>query len=102
MKLISLYDKTNQIKKKVHTPNNYYGFYVNEKFVSPESIDDKYLLKEDSIDCSTWKYSPRIFLYKETLGRAMYASYLINLGKDYSKVVPYLLSCRIIYFQKTD
>lgn len=90
--------KVRGVKKKTNTryiriTDINEGGYLNEEFVSPESIDDKYLLKEnDFLIARSGNTLGKSFLYKETLGRAMYASYLIKFDIDYSKVVPeYLL-----------
>lgn len=97
----SLYGETNQIKKKIHTPN-YYGFYVNKEFVSPESIDAKYLLKEDFFDCSIWKYSWRIFFIQRNFSWDQ--AILLNLIKIIQKL--FLINCyyftKLSIFQKTD
>ncbi|MDD3772024.1 MAG: restriction endonuclease subunit S [Weeksellaceae bacterium] len=62
---------------------------LNEEFVSPEFVDEKYLLKEnDFLIARSGNTVGKTFLYKEKLGRAIYAGYLVNYHLDFKKVIP--------------
>lgn len=66
---------------------------LNEEFVSPEFVEEKYLLKEnDFLIARSGNTVGKTFLYKEKYGRAIYAGYLVNYHLDMQKVLPeYLL-----------
>ena len=62
---------------------------LNEEFVSPEFVDEKYLLKEnDFLIARSGNTVGKTFLYKEKYGRAIYAGYLVNYHLDTEKVLP--------------
>ncbi|NLU92652.1 hypothetical protein HGH90_11985 [Chitinophaga sp. Ak27] len=66
---------------------------LNDEFVSPEIVDDKFLLKEnDFLIARSGNTVGKTFLYKEQYGKAIYAGYLVKYNIDTSKVAPeYLL-----------
>lgn len=66
---------------------------LNDEFVSPAFVEDKYLLKEnDFLIARSGNTVGKTFLYKEKYGKAIYAGYLVKYDIDYSKVIPeYLL-----------
>ncbi|MFA6103461.1 MAG: restriction endonuclease subunit S [Victivallaceae bacterium] len=66
---------------------------LNDEFVSPESVEEKYLLKEnDFLIARSGNTVGKTFLYKEKYGCAIYAGYLVKYNIDTSKVIPeYLL-----------
>lgn len=64
---------------------------LNDEFVSPEKVEEKYLLKEnDFLIARSGNTVGKTFLFKEKYGRCMYAGYLVkyNLG---SEVLPEFL-----------
>jgi type I restriction enzyme S subunit len=62
---------------------------LNEEFVSPEFVEEKYLLKEnDFLIARSGNTVGKTFLYKEGYGRAIYAGYLVNYLLDMQKVLP--------------
>jgi type I restriction enzyme, S subunit len=62
---------------------------LNEEFVSPEFVEEKYLLKEnDFLIARSGNTVGKTFLYKEKYGRAIYAGYLVNYHLDMQKVLP--------------
>lgn len=62
---------------------------LNEEFVSPEFVDEKYLLKEnDFLIARSGNTVGKTFLYKRKYGRAIYAGYLVNYHLDTEKVLP--------------
>jgi len=62
---------------------------LNEEFVSPEFVEEKYLLKEnDFLIARSGNTVGKTFLYKEKYGRAIYAGYLVNYHLDFKKVIP--------------
>ena len=62
---------------------------LNEEFVSPEFVEEKYLLKEnDFLIARSGNTVGKTFLYKEKFGRAIYAGYLVNYHLDFKKVIP--------------
>lgn len=62
---------------------------LNEEFVSPEFVEEKYLLKEDDfLIARSGNTVGKTFLYKEKYGRAIYAGYLVNYHLDKQKVLP--------------
>lgn len=62
---------------------------LNNAFVSPEFVEEKYLLKEnDFLIARSGNTVGKTFLYKEKYGRAIYAGYLVNYHLDFSKVLP--------------
>ncbi len=66
---------------------------LNDDFVSPEFVDDKYLLKEnDFLIARSGNTVGKTFLFKEIYGRCMFAGYLVKYTIDYDKILPdYLL-----------
>ena len=66
---------------------------LNDEFVSPEIVEEKYLLKEnDFLIARSGNTVGKTFLYKSKFGRAIYAGYLVKYNIDYSKIIPeYLL-----------
>lgn len=62
---------------------------LNEEFVSPEFVEEKYLLKEnDFLIARSGNTVGKTFLYKEKFGRAIFAGYLVNYHLDFRKVIP--------------
>lgn len=62
---------------------------LNEGFVSPEFVEEKYLLTEnDFLIARSGNTVGKTFLYKEKYGRAIYAGYLVRYKIDFSKVIP--------------
>lgn len=62
---------------------------LNEEFVSPEFVEEKYLLKEnDFLIARSGNTVGKTFLYKEKIGRAIYAGYLVNYHLDFKRVIP--------------
>lgn len=62
---------------------------LNKEFVSPEFVEEKYLLKEnDFLIARSGNTVGKTFLYKERYGRAIYAGYLVNYRLDMQKVLP--------------
>lgn len=62
---------------------------LNDEFVSPELVEEKYLLKEnDFLIARSGNTVGKTFLYKEKYGRAIYAGYLVNYHLDLKKVIP--------------
>lgn len=62
---------------------------LNDEFVSPEVVDEKYLLKEnDFLIARSGNTVGKTFLFKEILGRAMYAGYLVKYNIDFSQIMP--------------
>lgn len=66
---------------------------LNDDFVSPEFVDDKYLLKEnDFLIARSGNTVGKTFLFKKIYGRCMFAGYLVKYTIDYDKILPdYLL-----------
>ncbi|MDZ4073089.1 MAG: restriction endonuclease subunit S [Sediminibacterium sp.] len=66
---------------------------LNDEFVSPESVDEKYILNDnDFLIARSGNTVGKTFLYKKELGRAIYAGYLIKFTINQSKIIPeYLL-----------
>lgn len=66
---------------------------LNDEFVSPEIVEEKYLLNEnDFLIARSGNTVGKTFLYKSKFGRAIYAGYLVKYNIDYSKIIPeYLL-----------
>jgi len=67
---------------------------LNEEFVSPEVVEEKYLLKEnDFLIARSGNTVGKTFLYKEQYGKAMYAGYLVKYNIDFLKILPeYLIT----------
>jgi len=67
--------------------------HLNSDFVSPEYVDDKYLLVEnDFLIARSGNTVGKTFLYKEAYGRALFAGYLVKYVINTSKIIPeYLL-----------
>jgi len=62
---------------------------LNKEFVSPEIVEEKYLLKEnDFLIARSGNTVGKTFLYKKKYGRAIYAGYLVNYHLDLKKVIP--------------
>ena len=58
---------------------------LNDEFVSPEKVQEKYLLKEnDFLIARSGNTVGKTFLFKEKYGRCIYAGYLVkyNLGSE--------------------
>lgn len=66
---------------------------LNENFVSPEYVDEKYLLKEnDFLIARSGNTVGKTFLFKQIYGRCIFAGYLVKYTIDYNKILPdYLL-----------
>jgi len=65
------------------------GGYLNDEFVSPERVDEKYLLKEnDFLIARSGNTVGKTLLYKESYGRAIYAGYLVKYNIDFSIIIP--------------
>lgn len=66
---------------------------LNDEFVSPASVEEKFLLKEnDFLIARSGNTVGKTLLFKEKYGRAIYAGYLVKYNIDYSKIIPeYLL-----------
>lgn len=62
---------------------------LNEEIVSPEEVEEKYLLTEnDFLIARTGNTVGKTFLYKRKHGRAIYAGYLVKFTLDTRKVIP--------------
>lgn len=62
---------------------------LNEEFVSPEIVEEKYLLKEnDFLIARSGNTVGKTFLFKEKYGRAIYAGYLVNYHLNFDMVIP--------------
>ena len=66
---------------------------LNSDFVSPEYVEDKYLLTDnDFLIARSGNTVGKTFLYKESHGRAVFAGYLVKYIINVSKIIPeYLL-----------
>ena len=66
---------------------------LNSDFVSPEYVEDKYLLTEnDFLIARSGNTVGKTFLYKESHGRAIFAGYLVKYVININKIIPeYLL-----------
>ncbi len=66
---------------------------LNEEFVSPENVENKYLLEEnDFLIARSGNTVGKTFLYKNKFGRAIYAGYLVKYVLELEKILPeYLL-----------
>lgn len=63
--------------------------YLNEEFVSPASVDDRFLLREnDFLIARSGNTVGKTLLFKEEFGRAIYAGYLVKYNIDFSLVIP--------------
>lgn len=63
--------------------------YLNNEFVSPASVDEKYLLKEnDFLIARSGNTVGKTLLFKKEYGRAIYAGYLVRYIIDFSKIIP--------------
>lgn len=63
--------------------------YLNNEFVSPASVDEKYLLKEnDFLIARSGNTVGKTLLFKKKYGRAIYAGYLVRYIIDSSKIIP--------------
>ena len=72
---------------------------LNDEVVSPEKVDEKFLLKEnDFLIARSGNTVGKTFLYKEFYGRAIYAGYLVKYILDLNKVIPEY----ILYFTKIE
>ena len=67
---------------------------LNDDFVSPEFIEEKYLLKEnDFLIARSGNTVGKTFLYDDSYGRAIYAGYLVKYKLDLNIVSPqYILA----------
>jgi restriction endonuclease S subunit len=62
---------------------------LDNEFVSPETVEEKYLLKEnDFLIARSGNTVGKTFLYKEKYGRAIYAGYLVKYDLDINMVLP--------------
>ena len=62
---------------------------LGEEFVSPEIVEEKYLLQEnDFLIARSGNTVGKTFLFKEKFGRAIYAGYLVKYNIDFNKVLP--------------
>ena len=62
---------------------------LNDDFVSPEFIEEKYLLKEnDFLIARSGNTVGKTFLYDDSYGRAIYAGYLVKYKLDLNIVSP--------------
>lgn len=66
---------------------------LNDDFVSPEKVEEKYLLQEnDFLIARSGNTVGKTFLYKPEHGRAIYAGYLVKYNLNEEKIIPeYLL-----------
>jgi len=66
---------------------------LNDEFVSPASVEEKFLLKEnDFLIARSGNTVGKTFLFKESYGRAIYAGYLVKYNINIFNIVPeYLL-----------
>jgi type I restriction enzyme S subunit len=66
---------------------------LNDEFVSAEKIEPQYLLKEDDfLIARSGATVGKTFLYKKTMGKAIYAGYLVRYKIDLNVILPdYLL-----------
>lgn len=66
---------------------------LNDDFVSAKTVDDKYLLKDnDFLIARSGNTVGKTFLYKEFMGKCIFAGYLIRFELDTNKITPeYLL-----------
>lgn len=66
---------------------------LNSEFVSPASVDEKFLLKDnDFLIARSGNTVGKTLLFKKKYGRAIYAGYLVKYNIDYTKILPeYLL-----------
>ena len=66
---------------------------LNNEFVSPASVDEKFLLKNnDFLIARSGNTVGKTLLFKEKYGRAIYAGYLVRYSIDFPKILPeYLL-----------
>lgn len=72
---------------------------LNDKFVSPESVDDKYLLEEDDfLIARSGNTVGKTFLYNSKYGRAIFAGYLVKYKLNDELIIPKYLS----YFTKSE
>lgn len=71
---------------------------LNQEFVSPEFVEEKFLLKEnDFLIARSGNTVGKTFLYKEKHGRAIYAGYLVKYKIEVKKIIPEYL----LYFTKS-
>ncbi|MDD3237332.1 MAG: restriction endonuclease subunit S [Candidatus Gastranaerophilales bacterium] len=71
---------------------------LNNDIVSAEKVDSKYLLKDnDFLIARSGNTVGKTFLYKNILGKCMYAGYLIKFNLDIAKVIPEY----ILYYSKS-
>ncbi|RAX54902.1 hypothetical protein CCY99_01805 [Helicobacter sp. 16-1353] len=70
---------------------------LNNNIVSAKKVDTKYLLKENDFLIARSGTVGRTFLYKNILGKCIYAGYLIKFNLDTSKVKPEY----ILYYSKS-
>ncbi|WP_018675678.1 restriction endonuclease subunit S [Riemerella columbina] len=62
---------------------------LNKEFVSPEFVEEKYLLKEnDFLIARSGNTVGKTFLFKEKYGRAIYAGYLVRYRLNADIVLP--------------
>lgn len=71
---------------------------LNNDFVSPETIEEKFILKEnDFLIARSWNTVWKTFLYKENFWRAMFAWYLVKYILDTTLAIPEY----ILYYTKS-
>ena len=76
---------------------------LNNNFISPESVEEKFLLKEDDfLIARSWNTVWKTFLYKSIYGRSIFAWYLVKYIFDKKLVVPefVLLYTKWVNFKK--
>lgn len=61
---------------------------LNKEFVSPQFVEEKYLLKENDFLIARSGTVGKTFLFKEKYGRAIYAGYLVRYRLDSDIVLP--------------
>lgn len=62
---------------------------LNNEFVSPQTVEEQYLLNEnDFLIARSGNTVGKTFLYKEQMGRAIYAGYLIKFNFDITQAKP--------------
>lgn len=71
---------------------------LNNEFVSPEFVEDKYLLKQnDFLLARSGNTVGKSFLYNEEFGRAIFAGYLVKYNLNFDLIDPKFL----FYFTKS-
>ena len=76
---------------------------LNNEFVSPEYVEEKYLLREnDFLIARSGNTVGKTFLFKKKFGKAIFAGYLVKYNLDLSKINPdyLLLFTKSLIFKK--